>query len=453
MIKQASARVVAVAGILLAAFAARAAAQSADSDPTIIAPVVRSGLKIDDVSTYAGGYSFGSPSVSSLGSAAGGEGSGPLAVGGISTGLAWDQIGQVTSFTAHYRVDYNGNPRESQANGFDNIVDIGWRWTPSERWTVLVDASADSEVFGGFLFSRPSAMDATENLDAATTFTSAAATASGAAVDSSPLAYALYGAKRRDLTAAITLAYMQSARLTWKVGANMRKSLPVEVNGAEADEGATLPPVTDDQVVGGLEYILTPRDTLGADAAFVTSYSGYARTDMVTGNFSAEHLIARDWFVRGEAGAGELTELLGGTGWTNRRVYREAAGIGWKRAKDTLTLSERRDAGDQHGFGASSSLGFDVAEIYHAPASPWLVEASAGYERLVGGVFSSLSGWLAQVTLHRQLAPRLRWSMQAIYGSAAISPSVTSSTESLVATARRGVRMSLDFTPDPRLKR
>jgi hypothetical protein len=68
-------------------------------------------------------------------------------------------------------------------------------------------------------------------------------------------------------------------------------------------------------------------------------------------------------------------------------------------------------------------------------------------------VFSSLSGWLAQVTLHRQLAPRLRWSMQAIYGSAAISPSVTSSTESLVATARRGVRMSLDFTPDPRLKR
>ena len=399
-------------------------------------PGILRGFAVTEVSGSIGGYAFNAPATS------GGVGPSSLLISGAGTAEAgWFLPGERSDFFLRYRGTYSANDFYSSLDGYDQTLSLGWRRELTPRLKLVVGGLADSVLYADYLFAPLSALSAAGGSTTLDQLSGSLSTAP--ALGASPLGYAVFGARRVDLTASATLTYAATPRSTWKVDGGFDRSLP-ELDSATRDLTASTPALAVSDARGGVSYgyALSERTTIG----FNTDYDdlGSSVTQYQTGSarFAVEHRFTSDFFAQGGAGGGLVYETIAGTGARLYRTYVWNAGVGLKRTNQTFLVSARRDVADAYGLGAASTFAAQLAAIYHRFDSPWTFESSGGYERLTGISLGPVEGWLIESSVTRRLTDRMRFVAQGVYGNDygfTLGP--------LTGVPRRGVKLSYIFTP------
>ncbi len=410
--------------------------QGAEQTPASNGPGILHGFAVTEVSGSIGGYAFNAPTAS------GGAAPASLLVSGAGTAeVSWFVPGDRSDFFVRYRATYNANDSYSSLDGFDETLSLGWRRNLTPRLALSVGGLADSVLYADYLFSPLSSLSAAGSSGTLDQLSGSLATAP--ALGASPLGYAIFGARRIDLTGTATLTYAATPRSTWKFDGGFDRSLP-DVDSSTRGLTEAAPALAISDARGGVSYgyALSERTTVGFNADYEDLGSSITQYQTGSARFAAERRFGSDFFVQGGAGAGVVDEATTGESARLYRTYVWNAGAGWKRTNQTFLVTARRDVADAYGLGAASTFTIQLAGIYHRFNSPWTFESSAGYERLSGISVGAVEGWLMESSVTRRLTPRMRLVAQGVYGNDygfTLGP--------LTGVPRRGVKLSYIFVP------
>lgn len=399
------------------------------------------GLRVNRVSAYFGGFDLAVPVTDALGTST--RPLGTVFGGGWSADFGWYVPGRRTAAFVDYAVAYDGNLRYSGLNGFDHALSLGLQTKLTPRVTFTLDANAESATFAEFLFGPSGSLALGQQSSTPGQIGAGlAGSVTPVGVTSSPLAFTLFGARRRDASGGFGLVFSQSPRTFWHVSARGLRSLPTESRDALGGS-LVFPGVTTALVAAGLTYSWSRQTEIGFDVDYSRSYSSFTQIQIGSASASLSRVLGRQWFLHLRGGYGVMSELRTAMSSPLRRDYNGGGGIGTKVGANTFVATVRRGIADSYGLGAANTTGAEMAWIWHRPNGNWTVESAASYERLAGRTIQVIQGWLGQASVTRRLSRRTSVTAQAVYAS----DSGHYSAGGFTGLTRRGVRLSINWTP------
>ena len=405
-------------------------AQGQDAPSADVPQGLPAGLRLTSLSTYVGGYSVVLPQ-------AGGEAgasSTPFVMGGSAATLTWSFPGSRVEAVATYTGAYNRNQRFTELNGADHWFSFVVRTNYSQRTTFDFEAVGESTLLANSLF------EPTHSLTVAQGSASGGDLASGLTGDpsleltESPLVLFLSGGRRMmgGVHARVTHSHTPRLQSQLRIGAARDQHSP----SATPEFAALYPSATLGMAEASIRYAVSPRTRIDWTADYWRSYARAYRLEVETATMGLERTIRRASFVRLEGGYARTTSRASGI--TGLNGYTASGALGTTKANHTFVVSARRSVADLHGLRSDTTISADGAWFWQRRACPWSLASSFGYER-VYGLLGLLDTWIYRGVVARHLTPNVQLQFEGAYAK--------SDAASLMDFARRGVRLSLIWTP------
>jgi hypothetical protein len=383
-------------------------------------------IRISSLSGWFGGYSLAFPQATNMPSTL-------MTMGGAGADLTWNATGPRLQALLTYHGDYTRNLRFSELNGFDHAFSFSLRARTDRRTNFGLDVMGQSNLLANATFMPGHTLSAAQQSADPAGLEAAMSDQLSTDLSSSPLTLLLSGGRHYmgGMHMRITHSYSPRLQFQARVGA-----VHDQHSTRDTPANAVLYPSTTMGVAeGGLTYSVSRRTRIIAGIDYWKSYSRDYRFDVESASAGWERSVGRRSFCRIEGGYARTAFL--GANRAARNGYTASGALGTISGHHTLVASFHRGVADLHGLRADSMIGADGAWSWSAPASPWILTATAGYERL-GGSLGTLNTWLFQSTIAHLLTRTLRLQLESAY--------VNSSTLN-ISDFSRGVRLALVWMP------
>lgn len=358
-----------------------------------------------------------------------------LVTGGATADVAWQLLRRGTEASLSYHVGYNRNQRYAALNGFDHILSFDLRTDTARNTFFTLNATGESGLMSDALLDPRSILLLSQHATSARQLADGLLDNNATAILDSPLELALSGARRRvgTITAGITHAF--SRRLT----SNLRIGAARELHSFSQEQLMVprYPNVTIGMADLDISYSLSRRTRIIGNLAYSRSYTQQYRAEWESAGMGVERMIGRASFAYVQAGYARMSQL--GDYSAVRNSYTVSGAVGTTKGNHTLAATFRRGLGDLHGLGTENTVAFEGAWSWAPRASSWSVGSSLGYEQLGGGTLETIRAWVYQASAVRRLTPHFSLAFASVY--------MTDSVPDVVGLTRRGLRVSLVWTP------
>ncbi len=400
------------------------------------------GIQIGGLSAYVADTSLGN-FVSVTGSSASSIPLGSMLSYGTSAELGWLSQGPQTQFSVDYRGAYNRNERFSSLDGFDHALTFSLRTKATPRLKLSFDLHGESTTVAGSLFATSPGLSVVRGVSSFDQLSGSLTSNLGTVgTGASPLSFALFGSRFEGVSLGVSATFQQTPRLAWHWTARATHTFPSSPVSVAAPGSMAYPSFTNGVGEFGFDYLLSRRTTIGGSLDYSRADSIYTRFQAPSAALSIQHVLTSNWFLKGEAGYGELDDLTIKSGSPWLQEYRGGGGLGTKRGANTFLLSAERKIGDVYGLGAGSTVDGGLSWHWQRPAGNWSVDNSAGYERLTGHLLRLFQGWVYQGSVSRRLTRQTSLSVQGVYAK-----SYGGFTSDSTTFNRNEIRMTMNWTP------
>lgn len=405
-------------------------AQGQQPDHVPAARALPEGIRLNGISTYAGG--------DWLQMVPAGSGPNPAPLWLLTTGAGADVAaywGQRTRLAVTYHAGYSYNQKYSALNGVDHNVTLSFGTDPARHTVFTLSASGESGVTSDALFDPRYAYHVVQGSTSITDVATGLGTASPEQLLSSPVELALAGARRRAGAATAGITHTIAPRLTTfaRVGA----AREIHSYGGAQQVLVPYPNVTIATSEVGASYQLRPRTRITASAGYARSYTRLYRADWETAGLGVERRIGRRSFGSLQGAYVRMSEA--GLGGSARNSYAVTGTFGTMKGFHTLAVTGSRGVASLHGLGAETTHGVEGVWSWAPQASSWTISSSVGYERLRGSAVGTVQAWIWQGNAVRRLARNFQVAFSTVY--------LSDTGAEVLGLNRRGVRISFTWTP------
>lgn len=391
-----------------------------------------SGIRFNSIAGYAEGDYFQLPYP------AAGLGSSQLWL--FTSGATGDvaaHFGQRTQFSANYQGGYSYNHRYDRLNGANHRVSLELQTDPARHTVFAFGATGETGLVSDALFDPSYALSVAQQSVSLEQLAQGLTENSPELILNSAVELALSGGRHKSGAAFARISHTDSRRLTLQLQAGAVREL--HSYSREQLVLSQYPNVTIGMADLRLTYALSRRTRISGDVGYTRSYSREYRADWQSSGMGIEHEFGRRSFGSLQGGYVRISEP--GSEGFGRSSYTMGAAYGTTKGYHTVAMRFRRGAGDVHGLGSQSTIGFDGAWSWNPHATSWALGSGLGYERLEGGTPGRFEAWICQATAVRRLSAHFEMALTAVY--------MAHSSPGLEDLTRTGLRTTLIWRPNP----
>lgn len=372
-----------------------------------------SGIHLYDVTGFAGWVSQVSPQGGFyLPNSAGLKGDEML--GGSAT-VGWSR-GLKNNISIVYTASYSGEFRYSNLSALSHFFTLNSSRHLGSKWTLGLAATSalstyDQMLFSPTVFSSVAALPGTFDDLASAVLTGKynnnqlASLLTGAPVIESPARTLFFGNRVFTSSAATSLSYAHSQRLSINFSASASRSehLNDGNNPNDIQYIYLLPRAIVGSANAGISYSLTPRTQVGVN---LSSSRGFSRIEDAYTSYGTAFIgrtMGQRWFAQVRAGGGFAVNVHSHAYGTNGTTPVFGGTLGYRRYAHSFLVAADQSLGQSYGVGAAKTVTANVAWQWWRPGRHWGLNSNYMAQRFNSGAFGSVNGWRAGFGMTRQL--------------------------------------------------
>jgi hypothetical protein len=371
--------------------------------------------------------------------------------GGASAG--WSHHGQKTNLSVTYTASYQAQVRYTNLSALNQYLTMNGSRQVSRKWTLGFSAASAISTYDQMLFTptilsgvaaAPGTFDDLSTAVLAGKYNNdqLASLLTGAPVIESPARTLLFGDRVFTSSAATSLNYAHSQRLSISLNASANRSENIPGSYAAPQYLYLAPRAIEASASVAINYSLTPRTQVGVN---MSSSRGFSPIEDAYASYASAFIgrkMGRRWFVQLHGGGGFITPIRSHYAISRGTMPVFGGNLGYKTYAHTFLVSQERTLSQSYGVGAATTTATNAAWHWARPGRSW--GASSDYMRMQfsGGPFGNLNAWRAGFGVNRRVGEHLMLQTGYSYASYA-----SNSPLSPYNSSQHAVRLTVMWTP------
>ena len=335
---------------------------------------------------------------------------------GASGTVGWSRRNQRTSFSLVYTGGYLGQIRYSNLSAFNQMLSLNATRRLTAKWSAGFAATSSVSTYDQMLFSptvfssvvaAPGSFSDLSSAVLAGKYTNdqLASILTGAPVIESPARTVFFGNRVFTTSAATSLSYAHSQRLSISFGVNGSRSQHLN-DGQQQDAPQyvyLIPQATEVSSTLSLSYSLTPRTQVGVSLSGSRGFSQIQEAYTTYGTVFVGRNMGRHWFAQVRGGSGYVANINRQFTGNNGTTPVFGGSLGYKTYAHSFLGAYDRSLSQTYGAGAADTITISAAWHWWRPGRRWGLSSDYMEQQFRGGVFGDANGWRAAFGVTRQM--------------------------------------------------